>query len=109
MQPPRGPRRVQKSCPLTAPKPSAKNAMDCRVPKVGFPNMHVRLLSRESLHSCVSAGWFCFGGLVLFREKQAEHKEQLKSLLMASIEFCCRHFRTSQMSGMCKSKQVCTP
>ena len=29
---------MQKSCPLTAPKPSAKNAVDSRVAKVGLPS-----------------------------------------------------------------------
>ena len=38
MKRPSGSRRVRKSCPLTAPKPSAKNAVDSRVAKVGLPN-----------------------------------------------------------------------
>ena len=37
-QRPSGSRRVRKSCPLTAPKPSAKNAVDSRVAKVGLPS-----------------------------------------------------------------------
>ena len=35
---PSGSQRVRKSCPLTAPKPSAKNAVDSRVAKVGLPS-----------------------------------------------------------------------
>ena len=35
---PSGSRRVRKSCPLTVPKPSAKNAVDSRVAKVGLPS-----------------------------------------------------------------------
>ena len=38
MKRPSGSRRVRKSCPLTAPKPSAKNAVDSRVAKVGLPS-----------------------------------------------------------------------
>ena len=38
MKRPSGSRRVGKSCPLTAPKPSAKNAVDSRVAKVGLPS-----------------------------------------------------------------------
>ena len=38
MKRPSGSRRVRKSCPLTAPKSSAKNAVDSRVAKVGLPS-----------------------------------------------------------------------
>ena len=38
MKRPSGSRRVRKSCPLTAPKPSAKNAVDSRVAKVALPS-----------------------------------------------------------------------
>ena len=38
MKRPSGSRRVRKSCPLTAPKPSAKNAVDSRVARVGLPS-----------------------------------------------------------------------
>ena len=38
MKRPSGSRRVGTSCPLTAPKPSAKNAVDSRVAKVGLPS-----------------------------------------------------------------------
>ena len=38
MKRPSGSRRVGKSCPLAAPKPSAKNAVDSRVAKVGLPS-----------------------------------------------------------------------
>ena len=36
-----------KSCPLTAPKPSAKNAVDSRVAKVGLPSTNVVLQHRQ--------------------------------------------------------------
>ena len=42
MKRPSGSRRVRKSCPLTAPKPSAKNAVDSRVAKVGLPSISVQ-------------------------------------------------------------------
>ena len=59
-----GSRRVRKSCPLTAPKPSAKNAVDSRVAKVGLPssrtgvgiNVHKQDVENNCWRRCKTMG-----------------------------------------------------
>ena len=59
MKRPSGSRRVGKSCPLTAPKPSAKNAVDSRVAKVGLPSSRtgVGINVRRAWRTIARSAW----------------------------------------------------